>query len=465
MPLPSADTVDPAMLRQLEADSGEKSGGRDRKVWMLILYFILFGLYIASYRNYLAPYWAYMGFVDAFNPYKFAASLAIITAFVWFTPQLFSVRAFFLNLSLTVYMLPSLTIYTYADEPTYTMSIIVVALAVVYAVSAIPIPRFSLASLPAKPLMWFLAILTIWLLIFFYVFGGFRNFNLDIARVYEFRRDAADDLPGIFGYLISIFSSIIIPVGVVLSLRYRLYPFTAVFFFMSIMLFGFTSHKSILFYPFVITGFYIFLSKFNRYSIIIYIVISMLALGVASEVYSASTGVNLGLDWYNTLLIRRVLMIPPLLDYHYIEFFTGSPKYYWSSSSITFGLVQNYYSISAPNLIGEVYFSDPDVSANAGFIGSGFSQAGVAGVLLYAAGVGGIFSIFQTYGRYLGQSFVAAATVGQVVSMLRSADLLTMFLTHGLLVSLLLLVVISPPESADTEPSKRVARARPMKAG
>ena len=432
---------------------------------MLILYLALFGLYIASYRYYLAPYWGYMGFIDAFNPYKFAASLAIITAFVWFTPQSFSVRAFLLNLSLTVYMLPSLTIYTYADGPTYTVSIIVLAFAVVYAVSAIPIPRFSLASVPAKPLMWFLAVLTIWLLIFFYVFGGFRNFNLDIARVYEFRREAADDLPGIFGYLISIFSSIIIPVGVVLSLRYRLYPFTAVFFFMSIMLFGFTSHKSILFYPFVVTGFYIFLSKYNRYSTIIYIVIAMLSFGIASEIYSVSGGHGLGLDWYNTLLIRRVLMIPPLLDYHYIEFFTGSPKYYWSSSSITFGLVPDYYAISAPNLIGEVYFSDPDVSANAGFIGSGFSQAGVVGVLIYAAGVGGIFSIFQTYGRHLGQSFVAAATVGQVVSMLRAADLLTMFLTHGLLVSLLLLVVISPPESADTESPKRVRRSRLMEAG
>jgi hypothetical protein len=389
-----------------------------------------------------------MGFIDAFNPYKFAASLAIITAFFWFTPQLFSVRAFFLNLSLTVYLLPSLTIYTYADRPTYALSIIILAFAVVYAVSAIPIPRFSLASVPTKPLMWFLAILTIWLLIFCYVFGGFRNFNLDISRVYEFRREAADDLPGIFGYLLSAFSKIIIPIGVVLSLRHRIYLFTVIFFLMSIILFGFTSHKSVLFGPFIIAGFYIFLSVYNRYSIIIYAIISLLLVGVMSQIYLSMEGGGIDLGWYNTLLIRRVLMAPPFLDYNYLEFFTGSPKYYWSSSFITFGMIPDYYGVPAPKLIGEIYLSDPDLSANTGFIGSGFAQAGIAGVLVYAAGVGIIFSIFQTYGRYLGQSFVAAVMVGEVVSMVRSADLLTMFLSHGLLVSLLLLVVISPPESA-----------------
>ena len=434
----------------------------DRKGWMIFLYIVLFAIYLASYRYYLAPYWAYMGFIESFNPYKLAVSLGIIGCFVWFTPRNFSVRAFFLNLSLTLYMLPSLTIYTYADRPSMSVVIIVLAFIVVYAVSAISIPRLSIASVPTKPLMWFLALMTLWLLIFFYVFGGFRNFNLDISRVYEFRDEAADNLPGIFGYLLSMFSKIIISIGVVISLRYRIYIFTALFFFMAVMLFGFTSHKSILFYPFAITGAYFFLSRYNKFSVILYILIFMVSIGVISEVYASSAGGGSALGWYNTLLIRRVLMVPPLLDYYYVDYFSGAPKYYWASSSITFGLIPDYYGITAPKIIGEVYFGDPDINANTGFIGSGFSQAGLAGVLIYAVGVGAIFAFFESYGRYLGQSFVAAAMMGQVISMVRASDFLTMFLTHGLLVSLVLLVIMSPLEAPASASTKRGLLPRPV---
>ncbi|SBV32775.1 membrane protein of unknown function [uncultured Sphingopyxis sp.] len=441
---------------------GGEDAHQDRKGWMIFLYILLFGLYIASYRYYLAPYWGYMGFVDAFNPYKLMTSLAVIASFAWFTPRTFSVRAFFLNLSLTVYLLPSLAIYTYADRPTSALLIITLAFAVVYATSAISIPRFSLATVPAKPLMWLLAALTVWLLVFSYVFGGFQNFNLDITRVYEFRREAAEDLPGVFGYLISVFSKVIIPVGVILSLRYRIYIFTGIFFFMTVMLFGFTSHKSILFGPFVVTGLYIFLSRYNRYSVILYVLIIMLTFGVIGEIYLGATGSGGGLGWYNTLLIRRVLMVPSLLDYYYLEFFSGSPKYYWSSSFITFGLVPDYYGIPAPKIIGEVYFFDADMSANTGFIGSGFSQAGLVGVIAYALGVGTIFAIFQSYGRYLGPSFVAPAMMGQVLTMVRSSDFLTTFLTHGLLVSLVLLVIISSPEESGKKVQAQSSGSQPL---
>lgn len=113
------------------------------------------------------------------------------------------------------------------------------------------------------------------------------------------------------------------------------------------------------------------------------------------------------------------------------------------------------HGIVAPKLIGEIYFGGLDTSANAGFIGSGFSQAGMMGVAAYAIGVGFLIAIFHTYGRYMGLPFMAALIIGPLLSMLRSTDFATLFLTHGMLLFLVLLLLLRSPIAEKTNATRK----------
>jgi len=84
------------------------------------------------------------------------------------------------------------------------------------------------------------------------------------------------------------------------------------------------------------------------------------------------------------------------------------------------------------------------MSANAGWIGSGYANAGMFGVYLYSVMIGLFFSFLNAYGRKLGGRLVITLFTIPVFTLLRSSDLTTMFLTHGLLISILILIIISP---------------------
>lgn len=146
-------------------------------------------------------------------------------------------------------------------------------------------------------------------------------------------------------------------------------------------------------------------------------------------------------------------MVPAMLNYFYIDFFSNNPPVFWSGSRISLGLLDYPYELAVPNLIGDAFLSNPKNSANTGYIGSGFSQAGILGVVLYSIGVGFVISLFNALGEKLGHAIVVAAVSAQIVTMVLSADFLTMFLTHGLLVSIVCLLAVRPDGETTPETS------------
>ncbi len=417
-----------------------------KKLNMIILHSVFFAFLMALYGYYLAPMWVYAGFVADPSVIKIAIAACAIICFVIATPVAAGIRAFFLNFALSVYFIPAMVIYAYANKPTFAAFVIWVGFAVMYVASYVPIPKMWSFSIEPRLLMPLLLLATASLIGAYYVLGGFGTFSLNLANVYEFRREAAAALPGIFGYLLSIFVKILIPFGLVIAIAEKKHLASILFFLSFIILFGITHHKYILFTPFVITVTYLYVRKFPDYKYTLFALIAALFISVVDLIFTKYFPDGMW-GWYGSLFTRRSLMLPPLINYYYIDFFSNNPFYYWATSRITFGLIENPYELAAPFLIGDVYFGNSITSANVGFIGSGFAQAGIIGVILYSAGVGLVFSFLETYGRDLGQPFVVAITVSQVFSLIGSSDLLTMFLTHGLLVSLILFAVVRTPRS------------------
>ncbi|MGB3538565.1 MAG: hypothetical protein WBA42_10430 [Mesorhizobium sp.] len=419
--------------------------GKDSKILMAALYMVAFGLLLAIYGYYLAPFWGYMGFEANPDGGKIALSAGVILLFVAATPASADARNFFLNVILSIYLLPAMVVYSYADKPTSAALVIWMALAVVYVVSAIPLPRVVLFRIETEQLMWSMAIATGCLLASYYALGGLSNFNLDISRVYEFRREAAEELPGVFGYLSSTFAKVVVPFGFAVSLLHRKYLFSLFFILSFILIFGFTSNKGVIFAPLVVIVTFFMTKIYNNYRSFLYIFILIILVGILSVPLMDYFGGDSIYAWYNTLLIRRALMLPLIIDFHYFDYFSENPYYYWSYSKLSLGMVSTIYDLAPPFQIGKIFFGSSDTSANTGFIGSGFAQAGVMGALLYSIGVGFILAILQSYGRYLGRPFIASVVIDLFINLINSSDFLTMFLTHGLFLSLILIGLTQPP--------------------
>jgi hypothetical protein len=149
----------------------------------------------------------------------------------------------------------------------------------------------------------------------------------------------------------------------------------------------------------------------------------------------------------NSYLVRRGFFVPPLLDQAYIDFFKEQPKYYWSTSRMGLGFVENPYEKTAPFLVGEAVFGKPDMSANTGIIGSGFSQAGIPGVMIYSLLTGILIAYLNACGRSAGHALVVSISAPVILAITTSTDFTTALLSHGLILLLLILTLLPNAES------------------
>jgi hypothetical protein len=127
----------------------------------------------------------------------------------------------------------------------------------------------------------------------------------------------------------------------------------------------------------------------------------------------------------------------------YIDFFSTADVYYWSGSKISLGLINRPYDLNASNLIGFEIFGNDDMSANTGWIGSGYANARYFGVAIYSLLIGLLFLFLDAYGKLLGTRIVVSMFVLPILTLLISADLTYMFLTYGLFFALMILILLN----------------------
>src|SRR5690606_10441357 len=116
-------------------------------------------------------------------------------------------------------------------------------------------------------------------------FGGLRYFNLNIMRVYEFRGMSADEVPSIFGYIFSDVSNVLIPIALILSIRFKNYVTAFVVVCGAVFLFGMTHHKTVLFMPFIIVVIYMCFSYYKRTYVIGFVFLLIAFICISEVVY------------------------------------------------------------------------------------------------------------------------------------------------------------------------------------
>lgn len=429
----------------------------DGKLLMCVLYLFAFATVSTVYSLYTSAVWSYIGLTLSVNTTKVFVSIVVLLIFILMIPKEWSVRAFFLNIIVTTTVLPSLVLYSLSDKPTTSALVVWLSVAIVYVVSAAQFPRLKILSISPRIIMWMLLALSAAFIGAFVLLGGFRYFNLDFSRVYEFRGQAADSLPPGFDYLSTTFSNAIVPLGLAISLHYKNHMNVVLFALVSIVMFGLTSHKVMFFTPFVVAGAYFLIAYSPRYRNILIGFCVITAIIAASVIFIPYFSTNSFWGWLENLFIRRTLMVPAMLDFSYISFFSDNDQYYWSTSKITLGLLSPPHNgVPPPEMIGLSHFGTKAAWADTGYIGSGFAQAGILGSFIYAVAVGLMISIFQSFSRDLGIPMIASATLGLFATMIHSSDFVSLFLTHGLMLTLIILMSLHVEG-----PGRKAARRKP----
>ena len=303
-------------------------------------------------------------------------------------------------------------------------------------ISKLRIPLILFPPIKRKSLFALIIGLVIFAVVLQAAFGGLRYFSLDLEAVYKFRRTAAAEMPGIFGYIFSNVSNVLIPLASLFAARFKSWPLVIVSVGSAILLFGMTHHKSVFFTPFFVLGLYIFLGRLRKPSALGILFCALVAISVIEILYGKVFSKLPGPGLYTSYFIRRILLVPPMLDNEFISFFSNEAKYFWSTSKIGLGIASNPWGTAAPLLIGREVFGNSDMSANTGIIGSGYSNAGIFGVAIYAVLSGMLIGTLNKFGHRLGHAFVASASLITVVNITTTTDLTTALLSHGLLLLL-----------------------------
>lgn len=335
----------------------------------------------------------------------------------------------------------------------YTMS----ALLVVDLVSRVPIPDFiSRIPVPNGPLL-AVAISVLAVLYLFtwaYFSGALTYFNLDVRKIYTFRDKVAELLDvGPLSYLNLWVYKVFTIFLVCVCLLNRKFLWLALLLIAQFFFFGLTSHRIVLFLPFLPIAVWFYLDRFEHLTPMPY----MAALGILVALLLFEIR---GIESVAEIAIRRAFFVPSGMTFQWFDFFTFHPHVYWSDKLLASFSSGEYVRVNLPRLLGGYFVPGADSASNMGLVPAGFAQAGIWGVILYSVILGLVLSALNTVVRSGAPLwFVSAMTIGPLRTALADSDLFTTLLSHGLGMAVILLWLyrarfVAPSTSEQKAPAR-----------
>lgn len=137
------------------------------------------------------------------------------------------------------------------------------------------------------------------------------------------------------------------------------------------------------------------------------------------------------------LIGDRMIFMPARIKYSYFDYFSQHDFARFSQNTLSKLLgVRSNYDIPVPYLIGDKYFSKPEMWTNAGFMADAYANLGIAGILLMAAVLVAVLMLLRHGLRSAGKDlqkaiqslfviFFVALNDGPVISELFSGGMMT----------------------------------------
>lgn len=403
---------------------------------------IIFKIFLEiSYVQFVSPVFAYAGFYYDLDYIKYIEGWLIFLLLLKLSPKkLLASSDYFLNFLLFSYLAPLIAYYGLTSSNREHLFLVLLSVGMVYffrAGLAIKVPYIKNGKLIASILIYIgIFSVTAWMI----YSGGLRYFNLDLTRVYDFGRDVGEVInEGVMGYLNVWATKVFGPILLAISLWRKKFFIAFIVFLLHLVWFGISSHKSVLFYPFLVTFLWIWFGRTRA--------LSLVPFAMTLAVFAALMAYLIFDDEFTaSMIIRRVYFVPAYLTFTYYDFFSQNDFVYWSNSILS-SFVSYPYDVNTALLIGE--HLGTDASANNSFLSTGYMHAGVFGVIFYGVLVGFLFRLIDSLSIGGVPSWVSVATlIVPIQALLVSADLPTSLLTHGIGMAIVLLFLLREKKKA-----------------
>lgn len=389
-----------------------------------------------SYIHYVSELFSYDGFSYDFSLINYILSWFLYClSLIMVSDRVVRVSHFFFGAAALSVVAPLTSMYGLdSDRSVMPVIITIAALFWVYLLTRlvfISFKRLPLVkngrSMAVCASLAFVVFLMVWFLM-----SGAKP-NLDIAKVYEFRRSNADAAAtGILAYTNNWTYQIFTVYLMCMALYVRRYLVFLVLVGVQVYFFSYASHKSILFFPVLVAAVWFYFKRSNS--------LLMMPLALNGLLLVAML-VNYLFDdvWAISMLARRVLFVPAHLCFAYFSYFSEHSNIYWSNSVLSSIFIYPYGDVGLPYVIGE-FLGKAGMAANNGFISSGYAHAGIFGVFLYATILGVALRLLNDISYGCMPVWLAVAiSIVPLRSLLISSDLFTVMLTHGFLVAIILM--------------------------
>lgn len=395
------------------------------------------GLLDVSYIIFVNPVFEYAGFTLDISFLNYSISWGFYLIALPFVNKKIEVVSDYFFITFVLFVLAPLTsLYGLNDWPIQS-----VITNVFVFISFCFIVRGNLIKPPKIPTIKYgnylvigISIVSILFLLIWYPLSG-ASFNLDLFKVYEFREEN-EELAS-FGFL-AYFNNWIYQVFTIFAIGYFLnkkkWILVIIIVLVQVVFYGYSAHKSVLFGLILVFGTWYWYRKSNKAFIVPLGLCGIVILSLFLFVFFDE--ITLG-----TLFIRRVFYVPAYLTFKYFEFFGSNDKVFWSNSILS-QFIDYPYDKSVPLLIGE-FIGEPSASANNGFISSGYAHFGYCGIIFYTIFFAFIVKILDSITKQIDVLWlVLAITITPLRAALISSDLFTTLLTHGLILTVFLVLLM-----------------------
>ena len=409
--------------------------GRHTKLMSPVAHLVLLVLLQATFHYLLVGKPATDPYAFNFQFGKFASALVVVLFLASLIQQKQTTTAAFLHLALASLVTPSFVLWADGNFNYWYALTTAVCFITLAGFSYLPwrIPS-SLPRVNAELIMWGLSVLAVACIAAYLSRFGLKHFTFNPQEGYEIRAEMGNKL-GIFGYVNSILTKTIIPFAIAIALGKRRWTLAIILTIFAICAAGATGHKSMAVYPFMVAGTWALMTAYSKKP--------FFPVAIAAVLVICAVDMFLARTFIGSVLVRRGLMTPALINGWFIDFFNTNPTYNWAASKITLGLLKNPYDLNPPFLIAK-HYTGRVFSANTGWIGAGYAQFGLVGGLVYSAFIGAIIGLLNEAGKKVGHSIVVAGSIPAIYVALTTADLLTAILSHGLGLTILIVLLMRP---------------------
>jgi ubiquinone/menaquinone biosynthesis C-methylase UbiE len=157
--------------------------------------------------------------------------------------------------------------------------------------------------------------------------------------------------------------------------------------------------------------------------------------------------------WISAIFTKRTLFASSKLSFFYYDFFSQNQKVYLSHHRIFRNFLDYPYDISPPRLIARTYFGSEEMNANNGIYADAYMNFGFPGFVVWGAVFILIIKLIDFFSKKRDISLLVSLFAIQILN-IKETPFLTLFLTHGLLLSILLIYLVPEEENKNRKEKK-----------